>query len=340
MQRWSLTALLVIAVVFLGLAPAAGQSADTSTPPRTPWGAPDLQGVWDFRTITPLERPEEFAGRELLTDDEAAAREGQALERAVDRPPEPGRTGAYNRFWSDGPSFVENRRTSLIVDPPDGRIPPLVPGAEHQIGSLDEDLPNSRPIRYRAGGSGTDGHEDRGLSERCILGFNAGPPLTPGGYNQNIQVFQTPEHVVILNEMVHDVRIVPLDGRSHLPDDLRQWTGDPRGHWESDTMVIESTNFTSKAPSFSPTVTSSMGTGEILHLTERLTRVGPNTMRYEYTLDDPATFTRPFTAVLFLNKSEEPLYEYACHEGNYGLLNTLLGAREAERAVAAAETEP
>ena len=226
--------------------PAAGQSADASTPPRTPWGAPDLQGVWDFRTITPLQRPEELAGQELLTEEQAAEREAQALERAVDRPPEPGSTGGYNRFWVDTPSFVDNTRASLILDPPDGRVPPLTREARHQIGSLGEDLPSPRPVRYRAGGSGVDGPEDRGLAERCILGFASGPPLLPGGYNQNIQLFQTPSYVVILNEMVHDPRIVPLDGRPHLPGDLRQWNGDARGHWEGDTLVIDSTNFTDK----------------------------------------------------------------------------------------------
>ena len=328
--------LVAMAVASLGGAPATPQAADTEVTPRTAWGAPDLQGVWDFRTLTPLQRPEEFEGRELLTEEEASAREERALEGTVDRPPPPGSTGGYNRFWIDSPSFVENQRTSLIFDPPDGRIPALQPGVAHQIGSLGKDLPSTRPIRYRVGGRGTDGPEDRGLSERCILGFNSGPPLLPGGYNQNIQVFQTPDHVVILNEMVHDVRVVPLDGRPHLEGDLRQWMGDPRGHWEGDTLVIESTNFSSKVPSFNPTVASAMGTGESLRLVERLTRVGPNTMRYEYTVDDPETFERPFAAAIPLRKSEMPIFEYACHEGNYGLLNILRGAREAEQASAAA----
>ncbi len=328
--------LTVIAVISLSAVPAAGQSGEASTAPRTPWGAPDLGGVWDFRTITPLERPEEFAAKETLTAEESAAREARALENAVDRVPEPGSTGGYNRFWVDTPSFADNTRTSLIEDPPDGKLPSLTPGAQHQLGSLGEDLPSPRPIRYRAGGSGVDGPEDRGLAERCILGFAHGPPLLPGGYNQNIQVFQTPDHVVILNEMVHDPRIIPLDGRPHLPGDLEQWNGDARGHWDGDTLIIESANFSAKRESFSPTVSTAMGSGKTLRLTERLTRVNADTMRYEYTVTDPATFTRPFTAAIPLRKSDVPIFEYACHEGNYGLLNILRGARDDEAAAAAA----
>ena len=328
--------LTVIAVISLSAVPAAGQSGEASTAPRTPWGAPDLGGVWDFRTITPLERPEEFAAKETLTAEESAAREARALENAVDRVPEPGSTGGYNRFWVDTPSFADNTRTSLIEDPPDGQLPSLTPGAQHQLGSLGEDLPSSRPIRYRAGGSGVDGPEDRGLAERCILGFAHGPPLLPGGYNQNIQVFQTPDHVVILNEMVHDPRIIPLDGRPHLPGDLEQWNGDARGHWDGDTLIIESANFSAKRESFSPTVSTAVGSGKTLRLTERLTRVNADTMRYEYTVTDPATFTRPFTAAIPLRKSEVPIFEYACHEGNYGLLNILRGARDDEAAAAVA----
>ena len=337
MKRTTVVALLTIYAVLAGVNPAVAQAAaEDEQTPRTAWGAPDLQGVWDFRTLTPLQRPEEFEGREVLTADEASAREERAQAGTVDRPPPPGNPGGYNRFWMDDPSFAENERTSLIVDPPDGRIPALQPGVAHQKGSLGEDLPSTRPIRYRVGGSGTDGPEDRGLAERCILGFNSGPPLLPGGYNQNIQVFQTPDHVVILNEMVHDVRVVPLDGRPHLEGDLRQWMGDPRGHWEGDTLVVESTNFSSLVPSFNPSVASAMGTGESLRLIERFTRVGADTMRYEYTVDDSETFDAPFTAQLPLRRSDQAIFEYACHEGNYGLLNILRGAREAEGASASA----
>ncbi len=325
---------LIATIVALMPVVAAAQSGVASSPPRTAWGAPDLGGVWDFRTITPLERPDEFADKEVLTAEESAAREARAVERNVDRPPPPGSTGGYNRFWVDTPSFADNTRTSLLEDPPDGKLPALRPDVPDQAGSLADDLPATRPIRYRVGGSGVAGPEDRGLAERCLLGFAHGPPLLPGGYNQNIQLFQTSDHVVILNEMVHDPRIVPLDGRPHLPDGFDQWNGDARGRWEGDTLVVESRNFSDKRESFSPSVTRAVGTGATLRLTERFTRVSADTLRYEYTVDDPETFSRPFTAVIPLRRSEVPIFEYACHEGNYGMLNILRGAREDEAALA------
>ena len=331
-HRLFVTALAGIAVVALAPVDAAAQSTDAGQTPRTSWGAPDLGGVWDFRTTTPLERPDELEGKTELTAEEAAAQKARANEFLVDRPPPEGDPGGYNVFWVDTPGVVDDRRTSLIVDPPDGKLPPLVAGAIHQIGSLSEDVPGRGPVRYRAGGSGVDDPEDRGLAERCLLGFAHGPPLTPGGYNQNVQLFQTPDHVVILNEMVHDPRIIPLDGRSHLPDDVVQWNGDARGHWDGDTLVIESTNFNGKTASFTPNAMVAMGTGEHLRLTERLTRVNAGVLRYEFTVEDPTTFTRPFTAAIPMRKSEVPIFEYACHEGNYGLLNILRGAREDERA--------
>ena len=192
--------------------------------------------------------------------------------------------------------------------------------------SLDEDLAGARPVRVRAAGIGADSWEDRGLAERCLLGFNSGPPIVPAGYNQNIQIFQTSDHVVILHEMVHDARIVPLDGRDHLPDDVRQWMGDSRGYWDGDTLVVESRNFTEKTASFNPSVAMAAGTGATLHLTERFRRVADDTLLYEYTVDDAATFTQPFTAALPMKRGEA-MFEYACHEGNYGLPNMLSGAR-------------
>ena len=323
---------------------AVTTSAQPAGGARTPWGHPDLQGVWDFRTITPLERPAELAGTAVLTEEEAA--EYQTLENrrqnrdlvdpakggALYPPESEGGVVPYNEFWYDrGNTLVEDRRTSLIVDPPDGRMPARRPGALEQIGSAGEDLPGSRPVRYRAGGIGADGPEDRGLGERCLLGFNSGPPLIPAAYNNNIQVFQTPAHVVIYNEMVHDARFVPLDGRPHLPGAIRQWMGDGRGRWEGDTLVVETTNFTDRTASFLPTITSAMGTGATLNLTERFTRVDRDTLLYEYTVHDPAVFTRDFTAAIPLQRSDLPVYEYACHEGNRGLENILAGARRLER---------
>ena len=248
-------AFTVAALLALPLA-AAAQSAE---PPRTAWGAPDLGGVWDFRTNTPLERPEELADRSELTQEEAAARRAELSELLVDREPPPGDPGGYNVFWVDTPAELLDQRSSLIVDPADGKLPALVDGAINQVGSLAEDVPVDGPVRFRAGGAGTEGPEARGLAERCLLGFAHGPPLTPGGYNQNVQVFQTPDHVVILNEMVHDPRIVPLDGRPRLPEDVRQWNGDGRGYWEGDTLVIESTNFTHLTASFNPNAMVAIG---------------------------------------------------------------------------------
>ena len=310
-------------------------------PPRLPDGNPDLQGVWDFRTLTPLERPEELADKAILGAEEAAEIESAAAARSAELNaptterdellPAGGNVGAYNHYWVDqGASVVDDQRTSLIVDPQDGRVPPLQPGIEMQVLSLAEDLGGVRPNRARSAGIGTDSYEDRGLAERCLVGFNSGPPIVPVGYNQNIQLFQTADHLVILNEMVHDARVVPLDGRDHLPGRIRQWMGDSRGYWEGDTLVVETTNFTDKTASFSPSISKAAGTGTTLHLTERFQLAADDTLLYEYTVDDTTTFTRPFTAVLPMKRGAA-LFEYACHEGNYGLYNMLSGARAKER---------
>ena len=341
----------VTAVVMLGPAPVVGQSAEPATP-LTPWGDPDLQGVWDFRTIIPLERPDDRAGQAFLTDEEAAQLEQEALEEDerlnapsdVDRPllPAGEGTGAYNNFWIDsGTNVLENRRTSLIVDPPDGKLPPVLPGIKTQrgMGPNGDESPGARPARFRAGGIGNDGPEDRGLSERCLLGFNSGPPVMPSAYNNNIQLFQTEDHVAILVEMVHDFRIIPLDGRPHLSGDIRQWFGDARAHWDGDTLVVETTNFTDKTGSFDPLFSISIGEGTWLTLTERYRRLDADTLLLEYTVNDPTTFTRPFTAQLPMRRSAEPIYEYACHEGNHAMPNMLGGARAEERAARAAEEE-
>ena len=311
--------------------PAAGQTS--YEPPRQADGKPDLQGVWDFRTLTPLERPDMLAERATLTAEEAAVFEARAAEliRPEDSLPVGGEVSAYNNFWIDqGARLTDDQRTSQIVDPPDGRLPALRPGVKLHVLSLDEDLPGTRPVRVRAAGIGADSYEDRGLGERCLVGFNAGPPIVPAGYNQNIQIFQTADHVAILNEMVHDARIVPLDGREHLPAGIPQWLGDSRGRWEGDTLVIETTNFSGKVASFNPSIDKAAGTGETLHLTERFRLAAGDTLHYEYTVNDLTTFTRPFTALLQMKRGDV-LYEYACHEGNYGLYNILSGAREAEQ---------
>jgi hypothetical protein len=341
----SLFAVLVALAVTAG--PAEGQArkpATVASPAlRTPDGRPDLQGFWDFRTATPLERPANLADKKFLTEEEANALQQQIAEqRARDAAPSraTGGTqaqgwtgpaaGSYNDFWMDfGVKVVGDRRTSLIVDPPDGRIPPVNPGVPYQVGSLTEDLPLQRPIRVMSAGTRAAGPEDRGLAERCIVGFNAGPPMLPSGYNNHMLLLQTSDYVAILNEMNHDVRIIPLDGRPGLPSTVRQWAGVSRGRWEGDTLVVKTTNFTDKRASF-VTNLNAYGTGTTLTLMERFRRADASTLLYEFTVEDPVTFTRPFTAVIPMQKSTQPVFEYACHEGNYGLLNILLAARAKE----------
>ena len=333
---------LAVALALLAVCVPSVGAQTAFEPPRLPDGKPDLQGVWDFRTLTPLERPTSRADQATLTAEEVAELDAQsaASEAAAfaqtDVRTEPlpvgGDVGAYNAFWMDqGASVVDDKRTSLIVIPATGRLPALNPGLELATLSLDEDLPGTRPVRVRAAGIGADSWEDRGLSERCLLGFNSGPPIVPAGYNQNIQIFQTSDHVVILHEMVHDARIVPLDGRDPLPESMRQWMGDSRGYWDGDTLVVESRNFTDKTASFNPSVVTAAGSGVTLRLTERFRRVADNTLLYEYTVEDSTTFTQAFTAALPMKRGDM-MYEYACHEGNYGLPNMLAGARVTEAA--------
>lgn len=290
-------------------------------PPMTAWGVPDLRGVWDFRTITPLERPVRFGETGALTEEQASEfREQELSRRNKDRRASDGISAeqdvrnAYNQFWWDyGSELTEDRRTSLIVEPPDGRIPALTPAARKRYGTI-------RDARARA----PHGPEDRGVAERCILGFNAGPPYTPSAYNNNVHIFQTPGYAVLLIEMVNDARIVPLDGRPHLPDNMRQWRGDARGRWEGNTLVVESRNFTAK--------TSYRGSGKNMVLTERFTRVGPERLVYEYTINDPESFAKPWKAQIPMKRTDQPMFEYACHEGNYSMFTMLEGARSAERA--------
>ena len=342
MRARPIAALSALVIVSLIAGSARGQA------PRLHDGRPDLQGVWDFRTMTPLQRPRMMAEREFLTEEEAATQESQiAAFRASQLEPSEVRTeplpaggggravGGYNDFWLDyGTNVVADRRTSLIVDPPDGRLPALTPEGEalRQVGSLIEDLPIPLPVRVRSAGTGADRPEDRGLAERCLVGFNSGPPMMPSGYNNNMQLFQTPDTVAILNEMVHDLRVIPLDGRPRLPDGIRQWAGSSRGRWEGDTLVVETTNMTDKTGSFDPSATTAIGTGLTVTLTERFTRLDGDTLLYEYTVDDPVIFTRPFTVSVPMRRSAEPMFEYACHEGNYGLLNILTGARAEDAA--------
>ena len=335
---WLTAALVAAAAGMPAIAIAQGQEADGDPreTPRTPWGDPDLQGIWDYWTFTPLERPADLEGRDVLTAEEAAAvgEQGRQAALARDRDgPAPGNPGGYGQeVWTDRARATALTQASLIVDPPDGRIPALTASEERRVAR--HSAAGGRPVRTRAGGIGSDGPEDRGLAERCIVGFSTGPPLLPAGYNNNVQVLQAPGYVVLVAEMIHDVRVVPLDGRPHLPPHMRQWLGDSRGYWDGDTLVVETTNFTDKIGSFS-TTSVSWGTGGNLHLTERFTRIDDGTLQYEFTVNNPTIFTRPFTARYPMNRSELPLYEYACHEGNYGLWNILTGARAEDRTMAA-----
>ena len=288
-------------------------------PPRTGWGDPDLQGVWDFRTITPLQRPEALGEQEFLTAEDAAEREAAAVQRNVElweadarRTEAGGNVGGYNNFWMDnGPRVVD--RTSLIIDPPNGRYPELTEAGGERAridrGSFTVELPTT--------------YTDLNTYDRCIQGFNAGPPITPGGYNQNVQIFQTPDHLVMLTEMVHTTRVIPLDGTPHLTDDVQQWSGDSRGRWEGDTLVVETKNFAQKR--------SWRGTTDGMTLVERFTRVDDGTLEYEFTVTAPATWEVPWTVNLPMVKNDLPMFEIACHEGNYSMPQMRGGARALER---------
>jgi hypothetical protein len=300
------------------LAVAAIAQQKAWTPPKTADGKPDLSGIWTNVTITPLERPADLAGKATFTPAEAAAYEKKMVaENNADRrdlPPDADVGKAYNDAWWDrGTKVVGTLRTSLISDPPDGRVPALTPEAQKRLNET----------RAYARLHPADGPEDRALSERCILWPTAGPPMLPSFYNNNYQIYQGPGYVAIAVEMIHDVRIIPTDGRPHLPSNIRQWMGDPRGHWEGNTLVVDTTNFTDK--------TRYRGATENMHLTEKFTRMDPDTILYEFTVDDPATFTKPWTAQIPMRKSKGPIYEYACHEGNYAMTGMLGGAREADK---------
>jgi hypothetical protein len=310
--------LILATSLALALAALVGQAQSKS--PRTADSHPDLQGVWNFSTITPLERPAEFSGKEFLTDAEARAYEQRVVERSNrdnrESSAEADVSSAYNEFWWDRgvhAARVHGKvRTSLIVDPPDGRLPPLTVDAQARAAVRAE----ARRVHP------ADGPEDRSLGERCLL-FNAGPPMLSGPYNNFVQILQTRDHVVIHNEMIHDARVIPLDGRPHLPSAVRLLLGDSRGRWDADTLVVETTNFSDK--------TTVRGSGPGLKLTERFTREGPSTLLYQFTVDDPASFTKPWTAILPMTRADEQLYEYACHEGNYAMTGILRGARADER---------
>jgi hypothetical protein len=288
--------------------------------PAASAGKRDLDGVWSFATITPLERPAELAGKPVLTAEEAADYERRTLERN-DRDrrgpsPEADVGGAYNEAWFDRGSVLTvvdgKKRSSLIVDPPEGKIPALTAAGQQHADARAADR-RDHP---------TDGPENQGLPTRCLL-FGAGPPIVPGPYNNLVQIFQFPDHVIIFNEMIHDARLVPLDGRPHTPKTIRKWLGDSRGRWDGNTLVIDTTNFTDK--------TNFRGGDENLHVVERLTRTGPGTLLYEFSIDNPTAFTKPWSVQMTMTKSDERIFEYACHEANYAMTGILRGARAEEK---------
>jgi hypothetical protein len=299
----------------LPLAAKATATSKSWTAPRTPDGQPDLQGVWTNSTLTPLERPAELAGKTVLTEQEAADYVKRLLQAVNtdrrDGGPQVDVNRSYNEFWRDrGNDLVADRRSSLITDPEDGRVPPLTPAAQKAV----------QERRDWVRGHPADGPESFSLWERCLT---RGLPMVPGPYNNDFQIVQTPGYVTILHEMIHDARIIPLDGRPHVEKDIRGWMGDSRGHWDGNTLVVDTSNFT---PEF-----SFRGSDANLHLTERFTRVSADVIQYEFTIDDPTAFTKPWSARVPMNKTPDSVYEYACHEGNYALTDILAGARASEK---------
>ena len=324
MPRKCLAALAALTVVLtLASPPAAAQSEERTMPMRTPDGQPDVSGTFTFRTLTPFQRPTRFEGRERLGAEEAAAFEAAERTRlnrdlfdpekgaAGYRPRSEGGVLSYNEFWYErGIELTSDKRTSLIVDPPDGRLPPMTEAA---VQARAERRAHQEEHRY-------DSYENRSLADRCIMGFNSGPPMRSSAYNNNVMIFQTPGYVTILNEMVHNARVIPIGGDTAEPP-FPQFAGVSRARWEGETLVIETTRFRGG---------QSGGTGPNMHLTERLTRIDPDTVAYEFTVTDPTVYTAPYTVMMPFRRTDETLFEYACHEGNYGLYGILAGARRLE----------
>ena len=322
MRTRCVAGLFVFAAVLAFGAPAPAQSDE---PMRRPHGDPDISGIFTFRTLTPLQRPQQFAEQETLDPETAAAFEASERTRqnrdlfdpiagarsAGYAPRSEGGVLSYNEFWYErGVDLTDDKRTSLIIDPPDGRLPPRTPEA---IEAGRERAAYRREHMY-------DSYENRSLMDRCIMGFNAGPPMSSSAYNNNVMIFQTEDHVVILNEMVHNARIIPIDDVAKPP--FKQFSGVSRGHWEGETFVVETTQFRGG---------ESRGTSPNKHLIEKFTRINADRVAYEYTVTDPTVYTAPHTVLMPFRRTDGPLFEYACHEGNIGLYGILAGARELER---------
>jgi hypothetical protein len=323
-NRFFVTAFALVAAAAVAPTPAAAQGKAWTTP-RTPDGKPDISGTFTFSTITPLQRPDALAGKDTLTVQEAAefeATENKRLNRDL-FDPEKGAPSAgyapraqggvlsYNEFWYErGSQMTKDKRTSLVVDPPNGRVP-------FTEATMKRNAENGR----KSNSGFAESYTDRSLADRCIMGFNSGPPMVSSAYNNNLQILQIPGYVVILNEMIHNTRIIPTDGRPH--GTLRQYAGDSRGRWEGETLVVDTTNFLRE--------TSLAGSTANTHLVEKFTRVDKDTIKYEFTVTDSTAYTRPWSVEMPLSRTDAQLYEYACHEGNYGLYDIMAGQRAQEK---------
>jgi hypothetical protein len=333
--------LVVLGLIVAAVSPDAQStkpSAAKWTAARTPDGHPDLEGIWTTHTFTPLVRPARYAGQEFLTDKEAAelstlldqddvdplaagifgATDEERRKRVAQKDP----THYDNALWltTPGQKPLSSNRTSLIYDPADGKIPPMTPEALQRAAA-------------RRAAAGFDSYENRPLQERCIIWTHEGPPMMPPPYNDVLQIMQTPGYVLVVRELATAPRLIPTDGRPHLSEKIRLWAGDSRGRWDGDTLVVDTTNFTDKS--------AFQGSTAALHVVERFTRVSTDKINYQFTVDDPNTWTRPWSAEIPMLATKGPLYEYACHEGNYGLANILRGARVTEKsATQGAAPEP
>ena len=320
--------IIIFAVVNLGITlPVVAQ--DVTAPYKVPHnelGQPDFRGVWNFSSDIPLARDKEYAEQEFLTLDDLAAMNAKR-DKMIEQFNNTG-TGFHDKYWLDYKSHVVNLRSSLVTYPENGRMPTLVDGV-HRINpvfGIGLEHATSRPVRFAVGGIGVDGPEDRGLFERCLAALGVGPPIQPAGDNNYLQIFQTKNHIVLLMEHIHDARIIPVNGQPFANDTIRHWHGDSRGYWQGDTLIVETKNFNDLTQSF-----DSAGTAYHKVVTERFTRVADNELRYEASFQDPHTFQDRVDILLPMAKFDGQLYEFACHEGNYSMTNTLAGARKEER---------
>ncbi len=315
----------VAITLFLIVTAAQAQTA------RTSWGDPDLQGRWSNATLTPLQRPAELADKAFFTPKEAAEYVQQriAAGNADLSIGQAGSVGSYNDAWFDrGDNIVPTLRTSLIIEPANGKVPAFTPEAQRQ---------HEQNLAY-AQMHPADSPEDRFLTERCIVFGGGAAPIFPEPYDNNYYIVQTPDYVTIMAELNHEVRIIPIDGRPHFPDHVQQWTGDSRGHWEGDTLVVETTNQRTNRHFYGVQMLNSV-MSEDFRVIERFTRTGPDQIRYLATVDDPGVFTEPWTVEIFMHPQEGPIVEFACHEGNYGMRGILTATRAEEREAAEQERE-